>query len=266
VARVGAVLALVLVLALAACGGDDGVPTVAEPETVTEVVTVPPSTAPTTTAAAEPDCSPGTFLPVLKDAYDGTAPKLEIVEAKVERCRNGYAQVFAVPNPDVCKPGKGFCYETAQDFLAFEDGAWTIVTSGTGIACGFETNPDAELLTICRALGYPDLATPVFQMPSKNIGCRLGGGVLRCDILSGLNPEPDTACELDWTGLVLGRTGPAEPQCAGDTVYDRHAPILAYGSTWRLSGFACESSESGLRCTSPAGESFKLAREGWTVD
>lgn len=266
VARVVAVLALPLVLALAACGGDGGSPTVAQPGTETVVVTVPPTTAPTTTAAAEPDCSAAAFLPLLKDTYDGTAPKLEIVEAKVKRCRNGYAQVFAVPNPDVCKPGKGFCYETAQDFLAFEDGAWTIVTSGSGIACGFETNPDAELLKICRALGYPDLATPVFQLPSNNIGCRLGGGVLRCDILSGLNPEPDTACELDWVGLVLGRTGPAEPQCAGDTVFDQHAPILAYGSTWHLSGFACESSESGLRCTSPAGKSFKLAREGWTVN
>ena len=265
-ARVLAVLALPLVLALAACGGDGGSPTVAQPATETVVVTAPPSTEATTTTAAEPDCSPGAFLPLLKDTYDGTAPKLEIVEADVKRCRNGYAQVFAVPNQDVCKPGKGFCYETAQDFLVFEDGAWTIAISGAGIACGFETNPNAELLKICRALGYPDLATPVFQLPSKNIGCRLGGGVLRCDILSGLNPEPDMACELDWVGLVLGRTGPAAPQCAGDTVFDRHAPILAYGSTWRVSGFACESSESGLRCTSPAGESFKLAREGWTVD
>jgi hypothetical protein len=267
VARVVAVLVLPLVVALAACGGgDDGSTTGAEPETVTEVVTAPPATEPTTTAAAEADCSPDAFLPVLKDSFDGTAPKLEIVEAKVERCRNGYAQVFAVPNSDVCKPGKGFCYETEQVFLVFEDGAWTIATSGTGIACGFETHPDAQLIEICRGLGYPDLVTPAFQMPSKNIGCLLGGGFLRCDILSGLNPEPDTGCELDWTGIVLGRTGPAEPQCAGDTVYDRNAPVLAYGSTWRRSGFACESSESGLRCTNPAGESFKLAREGWTVD
>jgi len=265
VARVAAVLVLPVVVALAACGGSGGGSTTAAPGTETVVVTVSPSTEETTTteAAAEPDCGADAFLPILKEAFDGTAPKLEIVEAKVERCRNGYAQVFAVPNPDVCKPGKGFCYETEQVFLAFEDGTWTIATSGTGIACGFET--DAEIVKICHALGYPDLATPAFQMPSKNIGCLLGGGVLRCDILSGLQPEPTRACELDWVGLVLSRSGPAEPQCAGDTVYDRRAPILAYGRTWRLSGFACESSESGLRCTSPAGESFKLAREGWTT-
>lgn len=262
-ARVVAALALPFVLAVAACGGSGGGSTAAEPETV--VVTVAPSTEETTSteAAAEPDCGADAFLPILKDAYDGTAPKLEIVEARVERCRNGFAQVFAVPDPDVCKPGKGFCYETEQVFLEFQDGAWTIATSGTGIACGSET--DAEIVRICRGLGYPDLATPGFQMPSKNIGCLLGGGVLRCDILSGLNPEPATACELDWVGLVLARSGPAEPQCAGDTVYDRRAPTLAYGATWRRSGFACESSESGLRCTGPAGESFKLAREGWTV-
>jgi hypothetical protein len=262
VVRAAAALALPLVLALAACGGDGG-STVATP-TETVVVTVDPATeAATTTAPAEPDCGADAFLPLLKDAYDGTAPKLEIVEAKVQRCRDGFAQVFAVPDPDVCKPGKGFCYETEQVFLEFEDGAWAIATSGTGIACGSET--DAEIVRICRGLGYPDLATPSFQTPSRNIGCLLGGGVLRCDILSGLNPEPETACELDWVGLVLGRNGPAEPQCAGDTVYDQHAPTLAYGGTWRRSGFACASSESGLRCTSPMGESFKLAREGWTT-
>ena len=116
----------------------------AQPATETVVVTAPPSTEPATTTAPEPDCSPEAFLPVLKDAYDGTAPKLEIVEAKVKRCRNGYAQVFAVPNQIGLQAGQGFCYETAQDFLAFEDGAWTIAISGAGIACGFETNPDAD--------------------------------------------------------------------------------------------------------------------------
>jgi hypothetical protein len=264
VARVAAALALPLLLALAACGGSGGsTATGGAPGTETVVVTVAPTEPATTTAPAAADCSPGSFLPLLKETYDDPASKLEVVEAKVRRCRNGYAQVFAVPDPEACNRDAAHCFETEQVFLALEDGAWTIVDSGTGLACASEN--DAELTEVCRGLGYPDLDTPLFQMPSRNIGCRLGGGFLRCDILSGLNPEPAEACELDWTGLVLGRSGAAEPQCAGDTVYDRNAPTLAYGSTWRRSGFACESSESGLRCTSPMGESFKLAREGWTT-
>ena len=36
----------------------------------------------------------------------------------------------------------------------------------------------------------PALKTPTFQMPSKDIGCATSEGVLVCDILSGLKPEP----------------------------------------------------------------------------
>jgi Family of unknown function (DUF6636) len=104
-----------------------------------------------------------------------------------------------------------------------------------------------------------------FQMPSHNIGCAMDAEVLRCDILSGLRPEPAGACELDWTGVVLEEQGAAQPECAGDTVFDQSAPALAYGETWSRDNITCVSRESGLECRNAAGHGFKLARQSWSI-
>lgn len=110
----------------------------------------------------------------------------------------------------------------------------------------------------------PALKTPTFQMPSKNIGCATSEGVLVCDILSGLKPEPKQKCELDWTGMEMERLGPSQPRCAGDTAYVQSAPVLEYGSTWRRDGFTCVSQRSGLQCRNQENHGFLLARNAWT--
>jgi hypothetical protein len=108
------------------------------------------------------------------------------------------------------------------------------------------------------------LNSRTFQMPSRNIGCTFGEGVLVCDILSGLKPEPTKSCELDWTGMEMEALGPAAPRCAGDTAYDQSAPVLAYGSGWKKGGFTCSSAETGLTCRNGDGHGFTLAREVWS--
>jgi uncharacterized protein DUF6636 len=124
-------------------------------------------------------------------------------------------------------------------------------------------------LAVVPVAGAQPLVLVGFRMPSRNIACALepavgaAPAVLRCDILSGLRPEPRRACELDWTGLSLGRTGRARPTCAGDTVDDRRMPILRYGRTWRRGGFACTSRRTGLTCRNRARHGFVLARERW---
>jgi uncharacterized protein DUF6636 len=105
-----------------------------------------------------------------------------------------------------------------------------------------------------------------FRTPSNNIGCTgsVGGpglpGTLRCDILSGLRPQPRRRCLLDWTGFTLGSRGAARPVCAGDTAYDARAPLLRYGKTWRQGGYVCTSRRSSLHCTNRAGRGFVLSR------
>jgi uncharacterized protein DUF6636 len=102
-----------------------------------------------------------------------------------------------------------------------------------------------------------------FQMPSGNIGCRYGGGTLRCDIRSGLDPEPRRDCDLDWTGLSVEADGKARPVCAGDTVLDSNARTLDYGRKWKRNGIVCRSRRSGLRCHNRKDHGFFLSRDNW---
>jgi len=138
----------------------------------------------------------------------------------------------------------------------------TVIVTGT---------PQTETHTVTVTLepeptvstSAPALKTPTFQMPSKNIGCATSEGVLVCDILSGLKPEPKQQCEVDWTGMEMERLGPAQPRCAGDTAYDQSAPVLEYGTSWSRGGFTCVSQKSGVQCRNEENHGFLLARTVW---
>jgi uncharacterized protein DUF6636 len=150
-------------------------------------------------------------------------------------------------------------------------GSTETVTSSITVV---ETHPPAETTTGPTVTeqptpptidtAHPALASRKFQMPSKNIGCQTGEGVLVCDILSGLNPEPKQKCEVDWTGMEMERLGPAQPRCAGDTAYDQSAPVLEYGTSWSRGGFTCVSQETGVQCRNEENHGFLLSREAWT--
>ena len=112
---------------------------------------------------------------------------------------------------------------------------------------------------------------PGFHTPSRNIYCGYNapsGGYpasLRCDVLSGLKPEPRRRCELDWTGLAMSPTGRGEAVCAGDTIADPRLRVLAYGRTWKHAQFTCVSKRTGLTCRNTRGHGFFLSRARWRV-
>ncbi|MEA2498933.1 MAG: hypothetical protein QOH26_1338 [Actinomycetota bacterium] len=110
-----------------------------------------------------------------------------------------------------------------------------------------------------------DLSTRNFQTPSGNIKCSLQrtDNLLRCDIRSGLQPEPKKPCELDWVGLLLSRSSRARPNCASDAIAAQDPPVLGYGETWQRRGRICVSRRSGLYCQNFSGYHFKLSRESW---
>lgn len=60
-------------------------------------------------------------------------------------------------------------------------------------------------------------------------------------------------------------TGRATASCAGDTVYNPRARILAYGETWRRGGFRCTSRTAGLTCTNRSDHGFFLSRQRWRL-
>jgi Family of unknown function (DUF6636) len=127
-----------------------------------------------------------------------------------------------------------------------------------------------SLIAACMVVALPGVSQAAihnryFQMPSHNIFCAIFDGLLRCDIGSGLNPEPSRPCDLDWTGLSLKWDGKARPVCAGDTVRKRGERILRYGHTWRRHRIVCKSRRTGLRCHNYLHHGFRLSREHWAT-
>jgi hypothetical protein len=127
------------------------------------------------------------------------------------------------------------------------------------------------LLVASSVASAEPLRTSKFRMPSGNIGCAYAppfegrAAALRCDILSGLVPEPTRACPVDWTGLGINGRRRGHAVCAGDTVYEGSAPKLRYGRQWRKGPFRCTSRTTGLTCRNTAEHGFHLARENWRV-
>lgn len=113
------------------------------------------------------------------------------------------------------------------------------------------------------------LSSRGFTTPSENIGCKYFEESIRCDILSGLRPDPGRKfpdiCPLDWTGVYINPGIDAGPNCAGDSVMDPDDPTLEYGQTWSRGDLTCDSESSRLRCVDTAGNGFTLARRGWTL-
>ena len=252
----GLVLVLLAALVVAGCGG--GEEDAAAP-TATGTVEQTTESAPETTEPVGDPCAQADVASAVERGLGEWVARVEVV-----RCRDAYARASAFPEDDAM-------LETADVLLRLAGDAWEIVDYGTSIGCEEMPLPPAPEANreACAALGYRQpkiLAGASFQLPSRNIGCRAGGGALRCDILSGLRPEPSGPCELDWVGITLPAAGPAEPQCAGDTAYDASAPVLPYGDLWNRGGFWCRSNASGLLCVNRDLEgSCELARERWTA-
>lgn len=106
-----------------------------------------------------------------------------------------------------------------------------------------------------------------FQMPSKKIACmysHFSGAKpeLRCDVADvAFPPKRPKSCRLDYgSAFGLTATGKARRLCAGDTVLNPKAKVLAYGKSRTLGPFTCTARKVGLRCTTRAGHGFELSR------
>jgi hypothetical protein len=101
-----------------------------------------------------------------------------------------------------------------------------------------------------------------FRLPSGNIYCAyehysFSPKDLRCEIRTKLKPTPANGCD---DGYLMRQTGPARSFCASDTIYDRNALVLAYGTTRQFGVFKCSSSLSGLKCMNASGDGFFMSK------
>jgi Family of unknown function (DUF6636) len=146
----------------------------------------------------------------------------------------------------------------------WERGDLTCLARRTGLRC---VNAQGGGFTLARA-GWTTfldrtLTTDTFQTPSGNIVCGFMPSGVRCDLHSGLRPEPGEPCPVDWVGTSLEAEGVAGPNCAGDAVPGEAAPILERGYDWQLAGIECSSEATGLTCTNEQGRGFFLSRVAW---
>jgi hypothetical protein len=109
-----------------------------------------------------------------------------------------------------------------------------------------------------------------FRMPSNNVFCAYISSTsprytyLRCDIMSHLKPLPSSkGCVEGSRGVSVSMNvyGRATYPCSSDTVYNKSARKLAYGTTWSKGGFTCKSRMTGLKCSNRSGHGFFLSKQ-----
>lgn len=92
---------------------------------------------------------------------------------------------------------------------------------------------------------------PSFLTPSRNIGCLIAAGAVRCDILERTYGDPPAPvdCQGDYgQSIAVDRKGIGRLVCATDTVIDMDAPVLQYGTATTVDDFGCVSAQSGVTC------------------
>jgi hypothetical protein len=115
-----------------------------------------PSPSPTNSPAAPlaASCDPAAMLPVVRDAIARDSVEgLYVDSFDIAVCQKGYAHGTA--NYTVQEPeeiGGGSFQDSAEVYLKDVEGAWTVLTAGTGIGCLPPYVP-TELKDACEALG-----------------------------------------------------------------------------------------------------------------
>jgi hypothetical protein len=91
-----------------------------------------------------------------------------------------------------------------------------------------------------------------FQTPNEKVGCYVSGDGARCDVRRPRwqAPPPPADCELDYgQGVVVGRKGPAEYVCAGDTTLDPGHDVLRRGEKVKAGRFRCKNTgQNTIKC------------------
>jgi hypothetical protein len=105
-----------------------------------------------------------------------------------------------------------------------------------------------------------------FQTESHKVGCYLSGQGARCDVRKPRweAPPKPPSCELDWgQGVAVGRHGPADYVCAGDTTLDPGHQVLFSGDKVRRGRFKCKAKgRSTIKCVNTRNEHGFIVSRG----
>ena len=108
-----------------------------------------------------------------------------------------------------------------------------------------------------------------FRTPSGLVYCAsmTGPTFLRCDTQYRTRFSGTRSCVEGDYGEAFGmaKRGRAHPLCISDSVFDRRAKVLRYGTTRHFGPFTCTSRRTGLTCTNRSGHGWALSRENQRV-
>ncbi len=104
----------------------------------------------------------------------------------------------------------------------------------------------------------------IFQAARGNIACALIKQQARCDIAQHKwsAPAKPKSCKLDYgNGLYVGKHGPGDFTCAGDTVLGSGHKIGG-DEVRRVGRFRCKTGNGAVRCTNTRTKhGFKISRK-----
>jgi len=93
-------------------------------------------------------CDPAAMIAVVRDQVELGVEGMFWESIEVSECQSGYARAVARPGGT---PPPGWKLEDGEQvFLRDENGAWTVITSGSGLTCSDEHPPD--VVEACVAL------------------------------------------------------------------------------------------------------------------
>jgi hypothetical protein len=119
------------------------------------------------------------------------------------------------------------------------------------------------------ASAMPALALTSFTTPGNNIGCTLGGGNARCDILvrDWSPPRKPSSCTVVWgQGLTIGTSGKGSFVCAANSVLDPTGQVVANERDDTVDGATCQVRTVGVICFNDATRhGFWISRTGYSV-
>lgn len=119
----------------------------------------------------------------------------------------------------------------------------------------------ASLPSTARAL-----AVSHFDAAGGHIGCRISGGVARCDVAGRYwrAPRKPSSCHAAWApGLFVGPKGSAGFVCARSSVLDPTGTYIRSGFDDKVGNVTCQVRHFGVTCYQPDGRGFTLSRAGY---
>jgi hypothetical protein len=114
---------------------------------------------------------------------------------------------------------------------------------------------------------HPALALSTFVVTGSNVGCTIGHGSVRCDVVQRVwaPPAQPSSCTATWgNAVVLKGAASAEFVCGGTVAISSGASVVPDGWDDRVGKITCQVRTFGVDCFSTSHHGFILSRTGYT--